>query len=186
MQPHENLTNQLLVAMPSLEDPDFAHGITLICDHSERGALGIVVNKPVEGMTLADVFGQMNLAKASGGSAPVLRGGPLMRDRGFVVHRPGGQWDSSHRISAQVQVTTSRDVLDAMSRGEGPEGAFVALGYAGWGAGQLEQEILENAWLTLPFDDRLLFSLPVEQRWLAAWQGLGIDVGRLSAQSGHA
>jgi len=116
----------------------------------------------------------------------VLRGGPLYPDRGFVLHRPGGAWDSSHRISEHVQVTTSRDVLAAIARGEGPPEAFIALGYAGWEAGQLEREIKENAWLTLPFDDALAFDLPHEDRWHAAWGRLGVDVASVSATPGHA
>ena len=187
MRHSDILTNQLLVAMPGLDDPDFAQSVTLICDHSERGALGIVVNKPLT-MTVGEVFEQMKLASTDTHQVarPVLRGGPLLRDRGFVVHRPGGRWDSTHRISDQVQVTTSRDVLDAMARGEGPQDAFVALGYAGWDAGQLERELLDNAWLTLPFDERVMFNLPHEARWQSAWQAIGIDVGRVSALSGHA
>ncbi|NBU26246.1 MAG: DUF179 domain-containing protein, partial [Gammaproteobacteria bacterium] len=129
-----SLSNHLLVAMPSLDDPDFAQSVTLVCEHSaEKGALGIVINKPLP-MTLGEVFGQMRLeaADASIGAQAVLRGGPVHRDRGFVLHRPGGTWDSSHRVCEGIQVTTSRDVLAAMARGEGPRDAFIALGYAGW------------------------------------------------------
>jgi putative transcriptional regulator len=108
------------------------------------------------------------------------------KDRGFVVHRPGGQWDSSHVVSEQIQVTTSRDVLEAMARGEGPRDAFIALGYAGWGAGQLEQELLDNAWLSLPLDEKIVFETPFEHRWHAVWRRLGINVARLSNQAGHA
>jgi putative transcriptional regulator len=120
------------------------------------------------------------------GARSVLRGGPVHKDRGFVVHRPGGQWDSSHIVSKQIQVTTSRDVLEAMARGEGPPDAFIALGYAGWGAGQLEQELLDNAWLALPLDEKIVFETPFEDRWHAVWRRLGIDVARLSNQAGHA
>jgi putative transcriptional regulator len=116
----------------------------------------------------------------------VLRGGPVHPDRGFVLHRPGGNWDSTHSISDHIQVTTSRDVLAAIARGEGPQDAFIALGYAGWEPGQLEREILENSWLTLPADDAVLFGLPYEQRWDAAWRLLGVDVNSVSTNAGHA
>ena len=182
-----SLTNQLLVSMPGHPDSIFAHSVTLICEHSgDRGALGIVVNKPLP-MKLSEVMSQMRLTpREDVGERTVLRGGPLHQDRGFVLHRPGGAWDSSHRISENIQVTTSRDVLAAMAKGEGPTGAFVALGYAGWEAGQLEREIKDNAWLTLPFDEQLLFDLPYEERWLAAWRLMGVDVNQVSLVPGHA
>lgn len=182
-----SLTSQLLVAMPSMEDPTFAQTVTLVCEHGEKGALGIVLNKPL-GMKFGEVLSQMKLtpSDAALSERAVLRGGPLYPDRGFVLHRPGGSWDSTHRISDAVQVTTSKDVLTAIARGEGPADAFIALGYAGWEAGQLEQEIKDNAWLTLPFDDAMTFDLPHEQRWAAAWGRLGIDVASLSQFAGHA
>jgi putative transcriptional regulator len=182
-----SLANHLLVAMPSLGDGTFSQTVALICEHSERGALGIVLNKPL-GMTLGDVMAQMKLEAADAGISeqPVLRGGPVHTDRGFVLHRPGGDWDSTHRISDAVQVTTSRDVLAAIARGDGPQDAFVALGYAGWEAGQLEREMLDNAWLSLPVDERIVFDLPFEDRWQAAWQLLGVDSSRVSLVAGHA
>jgi putative transcriptional regulator len=182
-----SLTNHLLVAMPWSSDPNFADTVTLICEHGEKGALGIVLNKPLP-MKLGEVLNQMHLTPSTEaiGDRAVLRGGPLYQDRGFVLHRPGGKWDSSHRISDQIQVTTSRDVLAAIAKGEGPKDAFIALGYAGWEAGQLEREIKENAWLTLPLDETLLFELPHEDRWQAAWRLLGVDVGRISLVPGHA
>src|ERR1700685_4298190 len=142
-----SLANQLLIAMPSLSDGHFAQTVSLICEHSDRGALGIVLNKPL-GMKLGDVMAQMKLETSDIriSERAVLRGGPVHTDRGFVLHRPGGAWDSTHKISSNVQVTTSRDVLAAIARGEGPHGAFVALGYAGWGAGQLAREVLDHAW----------------------------------------
>jgi putative transcriptional regulator len=182
-----NLTNQLLVAMPGLEDPNFAQTVTLVCEHSDKGALGIVLNKPLT-MRLSEVLTQMNLPARddSVGAQTVLRGGPVHQDRGFVLHRPGGAWESTHKISDSIQVTTSRDVLAAMSRGEGPDNAFIALGYAQWGAGQLEQELKDNSWLTLPLNESVLFELPYEERWLAAWRSLGVDVTHVSPRAGHA
>jgi putative transcriptional regulator len=180
-------TNHLLIAMPTLNDPNFAQAVTLVCEHTDKGALGIVLNKPLP-MKLSDVLTQMQLEPSSHEIAaqPVLRGGPVHTDRGFVLHRPGGDWDHTHKVSESIQVTTSRDVLAAMARGEGPSDAFIALGYAGWDAGQLEREMRENTWLSMPVDARVVFELPFEERWLAAWRFLGIDVDRLSPDSGHA
>ena len=182
-----SLANNLLVAMPSLADGHFAQSVTLVCEHSDKGALGIVLNKPLE-MKLGDVLAQMKLDASDQKTTelPVLRGGPVHTDRGFVLHRPGGSWDSTHKISEQVQVTTSRDVLAAIARGEGPRDAFIALGYAGWEPGQLEQEILDNAWLSLPINEQLIYEVPFEQRWQAAWQMLGVHSSRVSLVAGHA
>jgi len=182
-----NLTNHLLIAMPSLADPNFSQTVTLVCEHSEKGALGIVLNKPLP-MQLSEVLSQMKLKPLDAriGAQAVLRGGPVNTDRGFVLHRPGGKWDSTHQVSESVQVTTSRDVLAAMARGEGPGGAFIALGYAGWEGGQLEREIFDNSWLSVPLDEKIVFDLPFEERWQAVWRLLGIDVGQMSLVAGHA
>jgi putative transcriptional regulator len=182
-----SLANNLLIAMPSLADGNFAQSVTLICEHSDKGALGIVLNKPLD-MKLGDVLTQMKLdtTQAATAAQPVLRGGPVHTDRGFVLHRPGGEWDSTHKISDFIQVTTSRDVLAAMARGEGPRDAFVALGYAGWEPGQLEREILDNSWLSVPMNEHLVFEVPFEQRWQAAWQLLGVHSSRVSLVAGHA
>jgi putative transcriptional regulator len=181
------LTNHLLIAMPSLADPNFAQTVTVVCEHTDKGALGIVVNKPLP-MKLQEVLVQLNIAPASEAIATkaVLRGGPVNTDRGFVLHRPGGKWDHSHRVSDTVQVTTSRDVLAAMARGEGPQDAFIALGYAGWEAGQLEHEIRENSWLSMPIDAGMVFDLAYEDRWTAAWRLLGIEPNMMSRVAGHA
>ncbi|HEX4618913.1 MAG TPA: YqgE/AlgH family protein [Steroidobacteraceae bacterium] len=182
-----SLTNHLLIAMPQLNDPNFAQTVALICEHTDKGALGIVLNKPLP-MKLSDVLSQMKLEPTSEqiGEQPVLRGGPVHTDRGFVLHRPGGEWDHTHKVSDAIQVTTSRDVLAAMARGEGPSDAFIALGYAGWESGQLERELKENAWASMPVDARVVFELPFEERWAGAWRLLGVDVERLSPDAGHA
>ena len=182
-----SLTNHLLIAMPQLLDPNFAQTVAIICEHTDKGALGIVLNKPLP-MKLSDVLSQMKLEPTTAHIAaqPVLRGGPVHTDRGFVLHRPGGQWDHTHRVSDAIQVTTSRDVLAAMARGEGPSDAFIALGYAGWEAGQLERELLDNSWLSVPMNEQLVFEVPFEQRWQAAWQLLGVHSSRVSLVAGHA
>lgn len=181
------LTNQFLVAMPAMADANFSQTVTFIWEHNHEGALGIIINRPLQ-MRLADVFEQlkMPMSPAVSGVQPVLQGGPVQTDRGFVVHRVGGDWEHTRQVSSRIQVTTSPDILDAMARGTGPETALVALGYAGWGAGQLETELAHNAWLTVPCDEDILFNTPFEQRWHAAGRLLGIDVATISSHVGHA
>lgn len=182
-----SLTNHLLIAMPALADPNFSHAVTLICEHTEKGALGIVLNKPLP-MRLCDVLSQMKLEPKDDdiGAQAVLRGGPVHTDRGFVLHSPGGDWDSTHKVSELIQVTTSRDVLAAMAKGEGPSNAFIALGYAGWDPGQLEKELRDNAWLSVPADPSVVFDVPYDQRWQASWKLLGIEVEKVSLVAGNA
>jgi putative transcriptional regulator len=181
------LTNQLLIALPALGDENFSHTVTLICDHSESGALGLILNKPLQ-MQMGEIFRQLQIDVAAGSVArlPVLRGGPVQADRGFVVHRAGGQWESTLRVSEAIHVTTSRDVLRAIARGEGPQDAFLVLGYAGWESGQLEDEIRANAWITAPADAKLVFEVPFERRWNAAGELLGVELSRISPVSGNA
>ncbi len=181
------LTNQLLIAMPALGDENFSHSVTLICDHSASGALGLILNKPLQ-MDMGEIFRQLQIDMAGDGAGkrPVLRGGPVQGDRGFVVHRAGGQWESTLRVSDAIHVTTSRDVLRAIARGEGPEDAFLVLGYAGWESGQLEDEIRANAWITAPADAKLVFEVPFEKRWNAAAELLGVELSRISPLSGNA
>jgi putative transcriptional regulator len=181
------LANQLLIAMPALSDPHFARGVALVCQHDAEGAMGVVVNRPSE-YTLGDVLEQMGIETGDEGlrGRLVLSGGPVHPERGFVVHDGNGQWDSSLPIADNLHVTTSRDILEAMARGTGPEHALVALGCAGWGAGQLEQELIEDSWLTAPADTRLLFGTPLEARWQAAAGLIGVDMSRLADYSGHA
>ncbi len=181
------LTNQFLIAMPAMTDSNFAQTVTFIWEHNEEGALGIIINRPLR-MRLADVFDQLKMPTAPGVNSgqAVLQGGPVQTDRGFVVHHCGGRWEHSLQVSSRIQVTTSPDILDAMSRGAGPQTALVALGYAGWGAGQLEIELAQNAWLTAPCDERILFDTPYEERWLAAGRLLGVDLATISPHAGHA
>jgi putative transcriptional regulator len=182
-----SLANQLLIALPSLADPNFARSVALICQYDEDGAMGVVVNRPSE-FTLGDVFEQMGIETddAALSAQPVLAGGPVHAERGFVLHDGEKEWDSSLVIGEGLYVTTSRDVLEAMARGEGPARSTVALGCAGWGAGQLEYELTENSWLTVPADAELLFATPLEARWQAAAGRIGVDMTRMADYSGHA
>jgi putative transcriptional regulator len=181
------LTNQLLIAMPAMGDPNFAQTVALICDHSARGALALILNKPLT-MRMGEIFDQLEIKIEQGPllERRVLRGGPMQTDRGFVVHRACGQWDSTLKVSDSIHVTTSRDILAAMARGAGPAEAVVALGYAGWDGGQLEDEIRANAWLSAPVDAGIIFDVPFESRWEAAGRLLGVDVARISPLSGNA
>ncbi|MGE0383959.1 MAG: YqgE/AlgH family protein [Gammaproteobacteria bacterium] len=182
-----NLTNHFLIAMPSLMDPNFHHTVTYICAHGEEGAMGIVINRPME-LNLAEVLSQMDLRPATDAIAqrPVFEGGPVQQDRGFILHRPTGGWASSIDVTKELAVSTSRDILEAIARGDGPDDMLVALGYAGWGAGQLEREMAENAWLSGPADPNVIFTTPPEGRWRASARLLGVDLNSLSYQVGHA
>jgi len=181
------LANQLLIALPALADSNFARSVALICQHDADGAMGIVVNRASE-YTLGEVLGQMGLegGDESMRAQPVLAGGPVHPERGFVLHDGGMQWDSTMAITEALFLTTSRDILEAMARGEGPENAIVALGCAGWGSGQLEHELTENDWLTAPADAELLFELPLDARWQAAAGRIGVDFAHLADYAGHA
>ena len=165
----ENFTNQFLIAMPTLADPNFFRTVTLICDHSDQGALGIVINHPTE-ILLGELLDHLEFETRDPDARqiPVYNGGPVQIDRGFVLHEPIGDWDSTLPITDELALTTSRDILAALAHGEGPRRVLVALGYAGWGAGQLEQEMADNAWLSCAADQDIIFDLPPEQRWRAA------------------
>ena len=182
-----SLANQLLVALPALGDPTVARSVTLVCQHDADGAMGVMVNRASE-YTLGEVLRQMGIEcddKALR-ARPVLAGGPVHPERGFVLHDGDGAWDSTLPITGALSVTTSRDVLEAIARGDGPANAIVALGCAGWGAGQLEQELVENSWLTVPADAELLFTLPLPLRWQASAGRLGVDLAHMADYSGHA
>lgn len=182
-----NLTSHFLIAMPGLADPNFQHTVTFICAHNEEGAMGIVINRQVD-MTLGEVLTQMELHPINAGieQYPVYQGGPVQTDRGFILHTPEKLWESSIKISDGIAVTTSRDILEAIANDDGPKATLVALGYAGWDAGQLEQEIGDNAWLSGPADTEIIFNTSCEQRWEKAAALLGIDIQMLSSDVGHA
>jgi len=182
-----SLTNNLLIAMPNLRDPNFEHTVTYICEHNENGAMGIVINRPVD-IDVREVFDQMEISvsEAVTTKVPIFLGGPVEEQRGFVLHTGEGNWDSSLQVDRDLSVTTSRDILEAMAQGKGPRQALIALGYAGWGGGQLEQEMLDNTWLSVPANRSVLFDLPPASRWEAAADLLGVDLNVLSTESGHA
>ena len=181
------LRNHFLLAMPSLNEGIFSHSITYICEHGESGAMGIVINQPLE-LTVAEIFDHLQIKTRKDFSAePVMAGGPVQIDHGFVLHRGSDcEWEASIKVTDEITLTTSRDVLRAIADGSGPEDNLIALGYAGWSAGQLEQELASNSWLTLPAESDIIFTTPCDSRLTAAAALLGIDMNLISGQAGHA
>lgn len=187
VQQDVNLTHHFLIAMPAMVDPNFARTLTYICEHNEQGALGIVINRPLD-MTLEMLFERIDIpleAKHFAG-LPVMFGGPVQTDRGFVLHRPVGKWQATLPVNDELGLTSSRDILQSVGSAGEPEEFIVSLGYAGWAAGQLEYELAQNAWLTVAADAQVIFGMPPEERLPAAMQLLGFDLANLSDVAGHA
>ena len=185
-----NLANHFLIAMPSIQDPVFGGAVVYVCEHNDKGVLGVVINKPTD-MTMETLFDRVDLKLAEGLRAtvvdePIMFGGPVQDDRGFVLHSPGGRYSSSLTVTDDVSFTTSIDVLEAVANGGGPARMLVSIGYAGWSPGQLEEEISRNGWLTVGADAHVLFDLPIEERYHAAIKLLGIDPVMLATEAGHA
>ncbi|MCC6073354.1 YqgE/AlgH family protein [Massilia sp. GCM10020059] len=185
-----NLANHFLIAMPSMQDPIFGGAVVYVCEHNDKGVLGVVINKPTD-MTMDVLFERIDLKVADSvqeqvASEPIMFGGPVQDDRGFVLHTPGGRYSSSLPVTDDVAFTTSIDVLEAVASGDGPQRLLVSIGYAGWSPGQLEEEISRNGWLTVGADANVMFDLPIEQRYTAAIKLLGIDPMMLASEAGHA
>ena len=181
------LRGHFLVAMPGMSDPRFARSLIYLCEHSDQGAMGIVVNKPTD-MTRGSLFERVELANPDAELAgqPVRFGGPVQLDRAFVLHKPAKPWQATMKITDDIALTSSKDILESVGGEMAPRSILVALGYAGWVPGQLDNEILRNDWLTVPADDEILFDLPYEERLPAALAKLGIGFDRLSDVAGHA
>lgn len=189
-----NLTNQFLIAMPGMADETFAGAVVYMCEHTDKGALGLVINKPID-IKLKNLFEKVELTldREDLADEPVYFGGPVQTERGFVLHEPlgggdgeGGHYNSSLQIPGGLEMTTSKDVLEALSHGAGPKKILVTLGYSGWSAGQLEEEIGRNGWITVSAAPEVIFDTPVEQRYDKALALLGIDPRMLSQEAGHA
>ncbi|MSQ57390.1 MAG: YqgE/AlgH family protein [Limnohabitans sp.] len=191
-----NLTHHFLIAMPSLSDASFSRSVVYMCEHSERGALGLIINKPSD-MKLSGLFDKVELplGRSDLTDSPVFQGGPVHTERGFVLHeaiKPEGQasnesvYASTLSIPGGLEMTTSKDVLEAISTGAGPRRVLVSLGYAAWAQGQLESEIAENSWLTVEADPKVIFDTPIDQRYSKALALLGLEVWMLSPDAGHA
>jgi putative transcriptional regulator len=173
--------------MPNMVDPYFAKSLTYICEHNEQGALGVVVNRPID-LSLQALFERINIPLEPYGlyDTPVYFGGPVQTDRGFVLHQPVGDWHSTLNVREGIGLTTSKDILEAVGKGEGPAKMLVSLGYSGWAAGQLEHELGQNAWLTVEASGQIIFDLPAEEKLPAAMELLGVDFASLSEEAGHA
>ncbi len=191
-----NLTHHFLIAMPGLEDGLFSKSVVYLCDHSPRGALGLIINKPSE-INLSDLFGKVDLSlqRADLADQAVLQGGPLHEERGFVLHEAmpeqyapvaGGAYASSMVIQGGLAMTTSRDVLEALAGGQGPSKVLVSLGYSSWGEGQLESELMRNSWLTVDAEKSIIFDTPINQRYERALDLLGLKAWMIAPQAGHA
>ncbi|HET6789532.1 MAG TPA: YqgE/AlgH family protein [Aquabacterium sp.] len=189
--PQINLTNQFLIAMPGMTDGNFAGAVVYLCEHTQQGALGLIINHPIE-IDVKQLFEKVELTLDRDDllSTPVYLGGPVQTERGFVLHEQldeeGGHYNSTLKIPGGLEMTTSRDVLEAMANGAGPRKVFISLGYSGWGAGQLEDEIARNGWLTVDADRSIIFDTPVADRYDRALSLLGIDRSFLSSEAGHA
>lgn len=182
-----DLTGHFIIAMPNLLDENFDHTVTYICEHDENGTFGIVINRETD-ITLDEIVAQMKIKtdEKESHKQTVYLGGPVQQGRGFILHRPPGNWNSSLKVNDRIALTTSRDILEAIAHDEGPGDAIIALGYAGWGPGQLEKEMAANTWLSCPAEDQIIFDTPPGQRWQAAADLLGIDLQLLSHDAGHA
>ncbi|OGA85117.1 MAG: hypothetical protein A2711_08535 [Burkholderiales bacterium RIFCSPHIGHO2_01_FULL_63_240] len=186
-----DLTDQFLIAMPSMRDDNFSGTVVYLCEHNANGALGLVINRPTE-LPLQELFQKVDLKldRPDLADAPVYFGGPVQTERGFVLHdqldAEGGHYNSTLKIGAGLEMTTSRDVLEALAGGAGPRRVFVTLGYSGWSAGQLEDEIARNGWLTVKAQPEVIFDTPVEQRYDKALSLLGVDRNFLMGEAGHA
>ena len=184
----QSLANHFLIAMPSMLDPAFKRTVTFICEHNEKGAMGLVINQPVN-ITVGELLDQIDIDNDKSSAVAentVFSGGPVQNERGFVLHSPKPGYASSQLMGEGIMMTTSKDVLAALTTHEAPSDFIITLGYAGWGAGQLEQELAENSWLTIPAHPDIIFKTPSHQRWEAAANQLGVDINSISCEVGHA
>ncbi len=186
-----SLTNHFIIAMPTLNDPNFEKSVSYICEHNNEGAMGVVINRPLD-LTFADLCDQLEIEITDTDTVayPIFDGGPVETERGFILHTPVGEWESTLMVSKDVGLTMSQDIIQAIAEGydsdnKPPEHFIITLGYAGWSEDQIEDEIAENVWLNVPASKSILFQTPIEQRWAAAAALLGINLQQLSTDIGH-
>lgn len=182
-----SLAGQFIIAMPSLMNSYFDQTVTFICEHDKNGAFGIVINQETD-IPLQEVISEINISASNElmHQKKLFIGGPVQQDRGFILHKPDNKWKSTLVVNENISLTTSRDILEAIAKDKGPEDNIIALGYAGWGPGQLEQEFLDNSWLNCPADEQIIFKTPVSERWRAAADSIGVDITTISNETGHA
>ncbi|WP_312055984.1 YqgE/AlgH family protein [Pantoea brenneri] len=186
-----NLQHHFLIAMPSLQDPFFKRSVVYLCEHNEEGAMGLIINKPMENLTVEGILKKLKISAEDRDPAikldkPVFTGGPLAEDRGFILHSAQRTFTSSIRISDNTVITTSRDVLESIGTASQPDNVLVALGYCAWEKDQLENELMENAWLTTPANSNILFQTPISERWREAARSIGVDIHNMASDAGHA
>ena len=182
-----NLTNNFLIAMPALDDPNFSQTVTFMCDHNDEGAMGLVINRPLD-LEFSEMLEHLKIVDTRTDShyVPIYQGGPVQTERGFVLHKDLGKWEATMAVTADIGITMSQDIIEAIAHGEGPKDYLIVLGYASWGAGQLESELAKNAWLNGPASPDIIFDTPIEQRWTASANILGVTLKNLSNDIGHA
>jgi putative transcriptional regulator len=182
-----SLSNNLLLAMPSLKDSPFRHAVIYLCEHHEQGSVGLIINRPMQ-IPMRIIFEQLQIEplRVEQNKLPLLYGGPVQPERGFVIHKQVGGWRSSLLLQDEVTVTTSNDIIRAIALDTGPKDVLVALGYTGWTETQLEKEVMDNVWLVCPYKSEILYEIPFEDRWRYAGTTLGVDMNQLSSDAGHA
>ncbi len=182
-----SLANHLLIAMPTLNDPNFSKSVIYVCEHQIQGTVGLIINRPMQ-FPLSLVFDQLDIepVRVESNRTPLMFGGPLQPERGFVIHRPFGGWRSSLALRDGVTVTTSNDIIRAIAKDDGPKDVLVTLGYVGWGENQLDQEVIDNVWLVCPYKPELLYDVPFEERWEYAGLTIGVKMNQLTSSIGHA
>lgn len=182
-----SLANHLLIAMPSLTDPNFERTVIYLCEHHDQGSVGLIINRPMQ-FPLSIVFEQLNIEpiQVEKNRLPLLFGGPVQPERGFVIHKQMGGWRSSLLLQDEVTVTTSNDIIRAIAQDNGPKDSLVTLGYSGWNEDQLEKEVMDNIWLVCPYRSEILYDVPFEDRWEYAGLTLGVKMSQLSSSVGHA
>ncbi|WP_340611177.1 YqgE/AlgH family protein [Xenorhabdus bharatensis] len=186
-----NLQHHFLIAMPSLTDPYFNRSVVYICEHDQNGAMGLIINKPIAQVSIQGILKKLEISPEDRDdninlNSPVMAGGPLSEEHGFILHTPLSGFSSSIQISDETMVTTSKDMLEALGTPRQPENILMTLGYAGWEKGQLEKEVMENSWLTVSAEPSIIFNTPVADRWREAASLLGINIHNLALQAGHA
>ena len=184
----DNFTNHFLIAMPNLADPNFYHSVTYMCSHDDQGAMGVTINRPLNDISFADLLEQLHMSTDDPDIAniPIYMGGPVQPERGFVLHENKGEWEASMEITDKISLTMSQDIIEAIALNSGPDKYLITLGYAGWGEGQLEQEMLQNSWLNGPASSDIIFNTSAEDKWTAAAQHLGVELNLMSGDIGHA
>jgi putative transcriptional regulator len=182
-----NFSNQLLIAMPAMDDPNFARTVTLICEHNDDGCFGVTINRPID-ITVGDLLHQLDIDSIEQDllDSTAVNGGPVQSSQGFVLHNTSRVWEGTLQVNEDLAITSSRDILDAIAVGDGPDRFLLALGCASWAPGQVEDELKQNAWLTCPVDSSILFDTPYDKRWESAANTLGVNVNLLSDSVGHA